>query len=88
MLDVFSGLVEIAKLNGDFQKNYGKLVGGYLFLRAINAVRGRPEFWRGVRFAVASICCGWLAKNGSCLLGIERVFELACRSFRTVLFHG
>jgi hypothetical protein len=25
-----SELVEISKLNGDFRRNYGKLIGGYL----------------------------------------------------------
>jgi hypothetical protein len=30
-----SELVEISKLNGDFKKNYGRLIGGYLYLRSI-----------------------------------------------------
>ena len=29
MSDRFSELVEISKLNGDFKKNYGKLIGAY-----------------------------------------------------------
>ena len=29
-----SELVEISKLNGDFRKNYGKLLGAYLYLRS------------------------------------------------------
>ena len=30
-----SDLVEIAKRNGDFRKNYGLLVGAFLYLRSI-----------------------------------------------------
>jgi hypothetical protein len=41
MSDQSSELVEISKLNGDFRKNYGKLVGAYLYLRSIGAARGR-----------------------------------------------
>ena len=37
----FSELVEIAKRNGDFRRNYGTIVGAYLYLRSINATRGR-----------------------------------------------
>ena len=88
MRDRVSEQVEISRLNGDFKKNFGKLIGGYLYLRSISAVRGRADFWRGVAFALASIGCGWSAKSGSCLLILERAFELAYRSFRTVLFHG
>ena len=32
-----SDLVEIAKRNGDFKKNYGLLVGAFLYLRSINS---------------------------------------------------
>jgi hypothetical protein len=38
----YSELVEISKLNGDFKKNYGKLIGAYLYLRSVSAARGRP----------------------------------------------
>jgi hypothetical protein len=37
----FSELVEISKLNGDFKKNYGKIIGG-LSLSALNQRRSRP----------------------------------------------
>jgi hypothetical protein len=36
-----SELVEISKLNGEFKRNYGKLIGAYLYLRSISAARGR-----------------------------------------------
>jgi len=43
-----SELVEISKLNGDFRKNYGKLLGAYLYLRSISAARGRSLFSSGL----------------------------------------
>jgi hypothetical protein len=48
-----SELVEISKLNGDFKKNYGVLIGAYLYLRSISATRGRSLFWPGL----ISIAC-------------------------------
>jgi hypothetical protein len=33
MSDQHSELVEISKLNGDFRRNYGKVLGGILYLR-------------------------------------------------------
>ena len=41
-------LVELSKLNGDFKRNYGKLIGAYLYLRTISAARGHPFFWSGL----------------------------------------
>ncbi len=58
-----SQLVEIIKLNGDFKKNYGKLIGAYLYLRSISAVRGRPLFWSGLVSIVCS-AFAWLARHG------------------------
>ena len=43
-----SDLVEIAKRNGDFRKNYGLLVGAFLYLRSINAARPRLFWWQAV----------------------------------------
>jgi hypothetical protein len=59
-----SELVEISKLNGDFKRNYGTLIGAYLYLRSISAVRGRPYFRSGLLFVVFSTTLIWL-KNGS-----------------------
>lgn len=39
-----SDLVEIAKRNGDFRKNYGLIVGAILYLRSVSAARPRL-FW-------------------------------------------
>jgi len=59
-----SELVEISKLNGDFKRNYGKLLGGWLYLRSISAARGRSFFWGGLLFAVLSAALAWLQKHG------------------------
>jgi hypothetical protein len=64
MPDAFSELVEIAKLNGDFQRNYGKLVGGFLYLRSIRTVRGRTCFVGGLLAAMVSIVATWLGRHG------------------------
>ena len=41
-----SDLVEIAKRNGDFKKNYGVLVGATLYLRSISAARPGLFWWQ------------------------------------------
>jgi hypothetical protein len=50
-----SELVEISKLNRDFRRNYGKLIGAYLYLGSIGAARGRSFMW-GLLLALVSIC--------------------------------
>jgi hypothetical protein len=61
MFDQSSELVEISKLNGDFRRNYGKLIGAFLYLRSISAARGRPLFWTGLISAALSASLAWLA---------------------------
>ena len=48
-----SDLPEVAKLNGEFRKTYGKLLGAFLYLRSISAARGRSWFWT----ALVSTAC-------------------------------
>ena len=60
MSDQVSELVEISKLNGDFKRNYGKLIGAYLYLRSISATRGRSLVWGGLLGAVVSGIAMWL----------------------------
>jgi hypothetical protein len=43
-----SDLVEVAKLNGDFRKNYGLIVGAFLYLRSVSAARGGSFWWNGL----------------------------------------
>jgi len=59
-----SELVEISKLNGDFRKNYGKLLGAYLYLRSVSAARGRPWFWAAFVCAIVSVVVAWMKQHG------------------------
>jgi hypothetical protein len=58
-----SELVEISKLNGSFRRNYGILIGAYLYLRSIGATRGRFSLWGSLWFAIASVGAAWLEKH-------------------------
>lgn len=49
-----SDLVEIVKQNGDFQRNYGKLLGAFLYLRSLRAARGRLAIWMGLIFGLVA----------------------------------
>ena len=68
-VDVSSELSKIAKLNGDFRKNYGTLLGAFLYLRSISAARGRSFFWTGVVSVASSAGLAWLWKHGAAWLG-------------------
>jgi hypothetical protein len=70
MSDRSSELIEISKLNGDFKKNYGKLIGAYLYLRSVSAARGRSLFWTGLIWTVCSAALTWLARQGLIWLGV------------------
>jgi hypothetical protein len=54
-----SDLVEIAKRNGDFRKNYGVLVGAILYLRSINAARPRLFWWQALMAVLAGMLGYW-----------------------------
>jgi hypothetical protein len=55
-----SDLVEIAKQNGDFRKNYGVIVGAILYLRSINAARPRLFWWQALMAGIAPALGYWL----------------------------
>ena len=57
-------LVEIARRNGDFKKNWGILIGAFLYLRSLNAARGRPFYWLAAICALLSAALPWLGKFG------------------------
>ena len=59
-----SDLSRIAKLNGDFKRNYGPLLGAFLYLRSISAARGRSAFWVGLFSVACSAALAWLGKQG------------------------
>jgi hypothetical protein len=63
-LEVSSELSKIAKLNGDFRRNYGTLLGAFLYLRSISAARGRSFFWAGLASVASSAGLTWLWKHG------------------------
>lgn len=62
---LYSDLVEIARRNGDFRRNYGTLIGAFLYLRSLRAARGHSLGWggfiRGLIAAVLSLASrlGW-----------------------------
>ena len=62
-----SDLSKIAKLNGDFRRNYGPLLGAFLYLRSVSAARGRSWFWAGVTSLIGSAALGWLSRHGPAL---------------------
>ena len=64
MSNDISELVEIAKLNGDFKRHYGKLIGAYLYLRSVNAARGRSRLKGGILAAIVSVGFSWVVKHG------------------------
>ncbi|PSO19481.1 hypothetical protein C7G42_14580 [Bradyrhizobium sp. MOS003] len=57
-----SELSKIAKLNGDFRRNYGTCLGAFLYLRSISAARGRSWLWGGLFSLACSAVLGWLSK--------------------------
>ena len=63
-----SELVEISKLNGDFRRNYGKLIGAFLYLRSVSAARGRSLIWTGLISILCSAALAWLGRHSlSCI---------------------
>ncbi|MHC2626469.1 hypothetical protein ACVIW2_008501 [Bradyrhizobium huanghuaihaiense] len=58
-----SELSKIAKLNGDFRRNYGPLLGALLYLRSISAARTTPH-WSGLIVAIPAAILTWAAKYG------------------------
>ena len=57
-----SDLVEIAKRNGDFKRNYGTLIGAFLYLRSLSAARGRSSPCLILGLIAAAL--PWLTKLG------------------------
>lgn len=64
MSEQSSELVAIARLNGDFKRHYGRLLGAFLYLRSISAACGRSHFLSGLWFAALSVAGGWLHRQG------------------------
>ena len=66
-----SELVEISKLNGDFRKNYGKLIGALLYLRSVSAARGRSMLCTSVIAVIMSTALAWLSRHGCAWLRLD-----------------
>lgn len=64
-VDTSSELSKLAKLNGDFRKNYGTFIGAFLYLRTISAGRRSPWFWAGLVSFACSAALTWLGRHGS-----------------------
>jgi hypothetical protein len=58
-----SQLSKIARLNGDFRRNYGILLGAFLYLRSISAARGRSWLWAGLASVICSVVLNWVGKH-------------------------
>lgn len=61
--EVSSDLSKIAKLNGDFRKNYGTLLGAFLYLRSVSAAR-RGTLGSGLIVALLTAALTWLVRLG------------------------
>lgn len=59
-----SDLVEIARRNGEFRRNYGLFLGAFLYLRSLSAARGRSFYGLGLICALMASALPWLAKLG------------------------
>lgn len=57
-------LSKIAKLNGDFRRNHGLLLGAILYLRSISAARNQSWFWSGLVSVICSLALSWIARRG------------------------
>ena len=63
--DPKSDLVHISKLSGDFRRNYGLILGAYLYLRSIDAAGQRPPRWIGLVSLLGSALAAVFAQHGS-----------------------
>ncbi len=59
-----SDLIEISRLNGAFEQNYGTLLGAFLYLRSVRAASRRSYFWSGLIVAVITGVPSWFAQHG------------------------
>ena len=64
MSDQYSELVAISKLNGDFRRNYGKVLGAILYLCSVSAARRRSWLLTGLVSFACSVVLAWLARRG------------------------
>jgi hypothetical protein len=56
--------MEVVYHNGDFRKNYGLLIGAYLYALSLKAARGRSFPWISALLTFLAAGLGWIAKHG------------------------
>lgn len=57
-------LIEVVRRNGDFRRNYGLIVGSFLFLRSLSAARGGTTFWSGLVAIATAGLAALLQRHG------------------------
>jgi len=62
---ISSEVSKIVKLNGDFRRNYGTVLGAFLYLRSISAAHGRSFFWSALISGAFSAGLSWLWRHGA-----------------------
>jgi hypothetical protein len=81
-----SDLVEIAKRNGDFRKNYGPIIGAILYWLSIGATRPRLPWWNALIIALLTVVAGLLEKHGWPSLPRLKSSNVATRDYTKVRF--
>ena len=69
--DTSSELSKIAKLNGDFRRNYGTFIGAMLYLRTVSAARRSPWLWAGLASFACSAALTWLDLANFALIALN-----------------
>lgn len=57
-----SDLIEIARRNGDFKRNYGTVIGAFLYLRSLHAARGHSFTWTSLILGFLAAALPWVSK--------------------------
>ena len=63
-VEISSEVSKIARLNGEFRRNYGTLLGAFLYLRSISVGSGRSWLCCGLFSLACSCVLGWLGTHG------------------------
>jgi hypothetical protein len=56
-------LIEISRLNGEFSRNYGVVIGAYLYLRSIDAASQRSFSWMRLGSLLWSAILTWCGRH-------------------------
>ena len=86
-VDTSSELSKIAKLSGDFRRNYGTLIGAILYLRTVSAARRSPWLWAGPILIAFSAVLSWLGRHGWFLPALQRSSVRSGRHWSAINLH-